>query len=134
MYKRIFSASFAIAAAMAISACGGGGVCGEKSQTFRISIDPKVFNLKIGVPAELKSTVMPESCRFDITYSVKTGSLPPGMTLIDGNVAGTPTQAGTYQFQVFIDAISGYESVSSFTAPRSALITVTVPPPAKLAL
>ena len=119
---------------MAISACGGGGVCGEKSQTFRISIDPKVFNLKIGVPAELKSTVMPESCRFDITYSVKTGSLPPGMTLIDGNVAGTPTQAGTYQFQVFIDAISGYESVSSFTAPRSALITVTVPPPAKLAL
>lgn len=90
--------------------------------------------LKIGVPAELKSTITPESCRLDITYSVKTGSLPPGMSIVDGNIVGTPTQAGTYQFQVYIDAIDGYESVFSFSAPRSALTTVTVLPSAKPAL
>ncbi len=135
IYKKLLTASSAIAVAIALTACGGGdNPCGSKSQAFSVGFDLRAFDIKIGVPVEIKSTTSPESCRQDITYSVKNGSLPPGMSLINGNVVGTPTLAGTFQFQVFIDAISGYEAVSSFSPPRSALITVTVMPSAKLAL
>lgn len=135
MYKTIFSATLAISTAIALVACGGGSehICGEKSQSFGVAFDSQTFNIKLGQAAELKSIVTPESCRFDITFSQK-GGLPTGMTLVNGNVVGTPTAAGTYQFQVLIDAISGYQPVSSFLGPRSSLITVTVPPPTKPAL
>ena len=135
MHKTLLSATLAISTAIALVACGGGSehICGEKSQSFGVAFDSQTFNIKLGQAAELKSIVTPESCRFDITFSQK-GGLPTGMTLVNGNVVGTPTAAGTYQFQVLIDAISGYQPVSSFLGPRSSLITVTVPPPTKPAL
>ena len=135
MYRTLFSASLAISTAIALVACGGGSehTCGEKSQSFGVAFEAQSFNIKLGQATELKSTVTPESCRFDITFSQK-GTLPTGMTLVNGNVVGTPTAAGTYQFQVLIDAISGYQPVSSFLGPRSSLITVTVPPSPRPAL
>src|SRR5262249_16162371 len=32
------------------------------------------------------------------TYSISSGSLPPGLTLSNGTISGTPTTAGTYTF------------------------------------
>ena len=138
MYKTIFSTSLAISTAIALVACGGGSehTCGEKSQSFGVAFETQSFNIKLGQATELKSTVTPESCRFDISFSEK-GGLPTGMTLVNGNVVGTPAAAGRYQFQIFIDAISGYQPVISVTGSseiRSGLITVTVPPSPKPAL
>ena len=137
MYKKLFPASLAIATAMALAACGGGEhTCGDKSQSFGVSFEAQSFNIKLGQATELKSIVTPESCRFDITFSQQ-GGLPTGMAFVNGNVVGTPTAAGVYTFQIFINAISGYQPVISLTGSsgiRSGLITVTVPPSPKPAL
>jgi len=113
-----------------LSACGGGGddACGEKSQVFGIEFDAKSVSLPVGKPATLRSTVTPESCRPDMTFIVRDGTLPRGMSLDSGNVAGTPTTAGTYKFQIGIEAVGGYQPLLAFIAPRSSQITVTVTP------
>jgi hypothetical protein len=138
MYKTLFSASLAIATMVAMAACGGGSdsACGEKSQSFGITFEAKSFNIKLGEPAELKSILTPESCRADMSFSEK-GELPTGMTFVNGNIVGTPKAAGTFQFEVFVNGINGYQPIISLTglpAIRSGLITVTVPPSIKPAL
>jgi hypothetical protein len=130
MFIKRISSVFALAAALVLASCGGGGdePCGEKKQAFGIAFSDKAPALKVGQAATLKSTVLPESCRTSITFAVKNGALPDGMALVNGDVAGTPTKAGTFKFQVFIEAVEGYESVFFLTAPRSDVITVTVAP------
>lgn len=133
MYQNLLTSSFFIAATALLVGCGGGSenTCGEKTQSFAINFAAKSFDLKLGQATELKSLVTPESCRFDITYGVRIGSLPDGMTLVNGNVVGIPTKAGTFDFQISIKAVSGYQTIIGFLEPRSGLITVNVLPPPK---
>src|SRR5437867_767027 len=66
---------------------------------------------------------MPSSFKFDATlgqppytWSVASGTLPPGMTLrSDGTVSGTPTQAGQFTFSVRVQDSSGATATSTFT-------------------
>ena len=83
MYKTIFSTSLAISTAIALFACGGGSehTCGEKSQSFGVAFETQSFNIKLGQATELKSTVTPESCRFDISFSEKGGLPSTAMSL-----------------------------------------------------
>ena len=113
-----------------LAACGGGddSPCGEKSQVFAVEFETKSLSLPTGKPASLQSTVTPESCRADMTFALKDGTLPTGMSLNNGNVAGTPTTPGTYKFQVSITAVDGYQNIIAFAAPRSSQITVTIVP------
>ena len=54
------------------------------------------------------------------TFSVKTGSLPPGLSLSSGGaVTGTPTTAGSFFFWMQLDDICG-----SFAAQRPFTITI----------
>ena len=59
-----------------------------------------------------------------VTYSLGSGSLPPGLTLAtDGELAGTPTTAGTYTFTV-----DAYNSSTEDTTP-SATVNMTISAP-----
>lgn len=41
------------------------------------------------------------------TWSLSSGALPPGLTLVDGAIAGTPTTAGVYPFAVTLTDAEG---------------------------
>lgn len=130
MYKKVSLALGALAT-ITLASCGGGGegdLCGEKSQTFAVNFDAKAYTLKVGQAASVHSSVTPESCRSDISFSVENGSLPPGMSIANGDIVGTPTTAGTYKFQIYIVGIHGYQEVVKFIAPRSGQIALTVSP------
>jgi PKD repeat protein len=64
---------------------------------------------------------------YNITWSLESGSLPPGLGLVDGgrysNISGTPTQAGTYTFTLKAENGAGSDT-KSFTI----VITELQPP------
>ncbi|HSV52207.1 MAG TPA: putative Ig domain-containing protein [Burkholderiaceae bacterium] len=131
--NRFVIGSIALALSVALlGGCGGGSddPCGEKMQFFAIAFAAEKHSLKLGKPATIASTVTPESCRGDMSFAVRSGALPPGMTIENGNVTGTPTQSGEFNFQIYISGVEGYQTggFSSFTAPRSGIVQVTVLP------
>lgn len=129
MTVRIFSLIPTLLFTWALASCGGGSdPCGAQTQPFGIDFAVKTSTVKLGQVTKLSSTVTPESCRNSMTFMTRNGNIPPGMTLVNGDVAGTPTVVGTYSFQVYISAVSGYLPISEITAPRSGLITMTVAP------
>jgi Putative Ig domain len=126
------------ALAMMLASCGGGGgssnaPCGSASQAFGISFDSP-YSLKVGVPATIRSSVTPESCRGDMTFALYnfslsgSGSLPSGMSLSSGNIVGTPTTPGTFRFAVAITNVKNYQPIYLGSQPHSATVTVTVTP------
>lgn len=130
MFSKRMLSVFVLVATLVLASCGGGGddPCGAKQQVFGVNFTVKSHALKVGQAATLKSTVIPESCRGSMAFAVKNGALPNGMALVNGDVTGTPTKAGTFKFQVFIDAVDGYGPFLSLTAPQSGEITATVAP------
>ncbi|MER7251718.1 ExeM/NucH family extracellular endonuclease [Kribbella sp. NPDC000426] len=71
--------------------------------------DPVLVGLNLGTPATISGTPpagtvgSPYSFAFTATgaVSLASGSLPPGLALAsDGQISGTPTQAGTFAFSV----------------------------------
>jgi hypothetical protein len=130
MKKMYFKAIICAAAVASLTACGGGGdsICGEKTQAFGVEFETKSFALATGTSATLASKVTPESCRSDMTFGIKSGVLPTGMTLNNGNVTGAPSVPGTFKFQIYIIGVKGYQPYADFIAPRSSQVTVTVAP------
>ncbi|WP_144289932.1 hypothetical protein [Ideonella sp. A 288] len=113
---------------LALASCGGGSSCGAETQSFGITFANSAYSLKVGQAATVNSSITPESCRSSMTVRTLNGSLPNGMEFKDGNLVGTPTLAGRFVFQAYISAVDGYQSILTFTAPRSAQITITVAP------
>jgi hypothetical protein len=126
----IFQQFLGIASIAALTACGGGdSACGEKSQSFGIEFAPRAYAFKVGTESTITATITPESCRGDMTIGVASGAIPPGMSLVRGNVTGKPTTSGTYTFQASISAVNGYQAFGgSLLNPRSSLISVVVAP------
>jgi hypothetical protein len=114
----------------ALVACGGGAdePCGAQSQSFGVSFEPSVYTLKVGQLATITSKVIPESCRSEMHFSATTNGIPPGMALQRGNVTGTPTQAGIYEFQLTMTSVDGYLDFLTISRPRSNKVTVLVSP------
>ena len=128
MNIRHVSALLSAAAMVSIAGCGGGGACGEKSQSFGVAFAAQTFTLPTGKPASLQSTITPESCRSSMKFTVFSGQLPPGMEIDNGNVVGTPNVSGAYRFQISIASVDGYQSIISFSPPRSGTVAVNVVP------
>lgn len=118
------------AASMLLSSCGGGGeeLCGANNQTFSIDFEESSYKASVGDVTTISSKIFPESCRSVMTVDVRTGSLPPGMNIADGNLEGAPSEAGEFKVQLSITAVQGYQSQSfaPSVAPRSREITVLV--------
>lgn len=61
-------------------------------------------------------------------FELDDGELPPGLTLENGSVSGTPTEAGTFDFSVQVSDASLSQAMQDFT------LSVTTAPPAVLVL
>lgn len=89
-----------------------------KSAQFTLKVTPAftinadsddASKLEVGREATIKyesDVFTTEGGKYDsVTYSVKSGSLPEGLTLAeDGTVTGTPTKAGTYKVTIGVKA------------------------------
>lgn len=82
-----------------LTACGSdfGTPCGAKTQVFGINFENSAYSGTVGEELKIETKLVPETCRVDMTFSIKTGELPPGMGIVEGNVFGTPTTAGEYE-------------------------------------
>jgi len=118
--------------AVSLNGCGVGGSspCGANSQNFTIDFTNSSYTLVKGTPSTITSTVTPESCRSSMQFSSSTLLLnnppPPGMSIVSGNLAGTPTTPGSYTYRMGIDTVDGYQSLSA--KPYSRQITIVVTP------
>jgi Putative Ig domain len=121
--KRVFlKISLALGAAVLLASCGGGeSNCGGSSISLFVSYPTTV--LKLGVNATVTPNFSPESCRGDATFTLRAGSVPPGMNFnSNGTVSGTPTDTGSYTFSYSV-AVKNYTSSGSTASAR-----VTVSP------
>lgn len=109
-----------------LTACGGGDPCGAQTQFFGYLFKQTTVTLKVGTPATIASEFSPESCRGDASFSLRSGNIPPGMALDNGNVIGTPTTAGDHKFRIGVDGVDGY-SISG-TGLIASTVTVKVTP------
>ena len=118
------------ASAAILVACGGGSnsICGDQVQGFSIDFTNYTYLLSKGTPSTISTVITPESCRSSMHFSSSTSVLnnppPPGMSISNGNLTGTPTTAGSYTYRIGIDSVDGYQSLSS--KPYSRMITITV--------
>jgi hypothetical protein len=128
MFKPVFSILLTVLVATNLAACGGSDepCAGTGTQSFGVDFPSRSYTLKVGQAATLQSNVIPESCRSSMGFRVFSGSLPTSMILSGGNIVGTPTAVGTFQFQIAVTAIEGYAAVNSVSPPRSSGITVSV--------
>jgi hypothetical protein len=96
-----------LACACFLAACGSdfGTPCGAKTQVFGINFEKNAYTGTVGEELKIETKLIPETCRADMTFSIKTGVLTPGMVIVDCNVFGTPTEAGKYEFQIYITSL-----------------------------
>ena len=117
-----------------LAACGSdfGTPCGAKSQVFGINFEKTAYSGKVGEELKIETKLIPETCRADMTFSVKTGDLPPGMSIVEGNIFGTPTEAGVFEFQIYITSVLNYGDLKQYIesglidGPFSNKIKVTI--------
>ena len=117
-----------------LASCGSGigTPCGAKSQTFGINFEKTAYKAKIGEELKIETLLIPETCRADASFSVKSGELPPGMAIVEGHIFGTPTTSGVYEFQIYLTAVKNYADLRQYIesglieGPFSNKIKVTV--------
>jgi hypothetical protein len=88
-----------------IEACDSTPLCGTRSLTLTLRSTPTITTstLDVGtVGAAYSDTVVAAGGAAPYTYTVESGSLPPGLSLAaaTGVISGTPTTLGTYGFVV----------------------------------
>jgi hypothetical protein len=123
-----------LVSACLVAACGSdfGTPCGAKSQTFGINFEKTAYSGTVGEELKIETKLIPETCRADMTFSIKTGDLPPGMSMVDGNLFGTPAEAGVFEFQIYITAVKNYGDLKQYIesglidGPFSNKIKVTI--------
>jgi hypothetical protein len=134
MKHSIYKTILVISCFFLLASCGSGvdTPCGAKSQTFGINFEKLAYKAKVGEELKIESQLIPESCRTEASFSVKSGELPIGMTIVDGHIFGTPTSAGIYEFQIYLTAVKNYEDLKQYIesglieGPFSNKIKVTV--------
>jgi hypothetical protein len=117
-----------------LAACGSdfGTPCGAKTQVFGINFEKTAYSGTVGEELKIETKLIPETCRADMTFSIKTGELPPGMAIVEGHVFGTPTTAGEYEFQIYITNVKNYGDLKQYIesglidGPFSNKIKVTI--------
>ncbi|HEV8232242.1 MAG TPA: putative Ig domain-containing protein, partial [Thermoanaerobaculia bacterium] len=106
--------------AISISGCGA------------ITVSPAVlFEGFIGVP--YRRTISASGGTAPYSFSLTSGSLPPGLSLSGGVISGTPTAAGTYTFRIRAVDSNGCAGTQSYTLTiscRPVALSPAVLPPA----
>ena len=66
--------------------------------------------------------------QFSFSFALGSGQLPPGLSITNGTVSGTPTAAGNYSFIInwtFSLSVTGYGQVANETIPLPGSINIT---------
>lgn len=134
MKNAIFKYLLILVSASFLVACGSdfGNPCGAKNQVFGINFEKTSYSGTVGEELKLETKLIPETCRADMSFSIKFGELPAGLAIVDGHVFGTPTTAGEYEFQIYITAVKNYGDLKQYIesglvdGPFSNKIKVTI--------
>jgi hypothetical protein len=134
MKHTIYTVILVLSSVLLLASCGSGveTPCGAKSQTFGINFEKTAYKAKVGEELKIETKLIPETCRADANFSVKSGELPPGIAIVDGHIFGTPTTAGAYEFQIYLTAVKNYGDLKQYIesglieGPFSNKIKVTV--------
>jgi large repetitive protein len=123
--------------------CKTRGTCAQRD--FTITIDPGLRIVTNAIPqlasvgdpysttleAQLVTNLNPPtgSAPGPLTWSVAGGALPPGLTLANGVISGTPTTEGAYTFKIeaAIDASRKHAQTYSLTVRQPLKITAPKP-------
>ena len=90
-----------------------GGWSGARRASAATLISPSTLSI---VPAHLGEGYQAQlTYTVGTTWSVLNGVLPPGLTLTNGRISGTPTQAGSYTFVVQARNSSGSVAMKGYT-------------------
>ena len=105
-----------LASTLFLAACGSdfGTACGAKTQVFGINFEKNAYSGSLGEELKIETELIPETCRADMSFSIKFGELPPGMAIVEGNIFGTPTTAGEYEFKIYITAVKNYGDLKQY--------------------
>jgi hypothetical protein len=123
--------------------CKTRGTCAQRE--FTITIDPGLRIVTNAIP-QLASVGTPYSVTLEaqlvtnlnpptgsapgpLTWSVIGGALPPGLTLTNGIISGTPTTEGAYSFKVQaeIDAVRKHSQTYSLTVRQPLKVVAAKP-------
>jgi len=101
---------------------GGGGPCGAPNQIFSISFLNSEYYSYVGIPSTVSPIINPVSCINDMSLQLAGGRLPPGMSISNGKITGTPTTAGTYQLSLGIAGVAGYDTLGKIASATTTIV------------
>lgn len=105
-----------------LGGCGELDAPGDPLSIFTSTLEPAY----LGEPYEFNIIVSGGLAPYN--FELDDGELPPGLTLENGSVSGTPAEAGTFEFSVQVSDASLSQNAQDFT------LSVTTAPPAVLVL
>lgn len=113
MMLRLSTRTSLMVGCLLLSACGWLEPCANKDQAFDLFFgtdrySTAIYNLALGEPIELRSSITPEACRADMSIAAVGGMLPPGLSIQEGNIRGTPVQEGEWRFALSISKVDGF--------------------------
>lgn len=109
-------------ALLALGGCGELDAPGDPLSVFTSTPEPAYLDEPYTFDIIVSGGLAPYNFELD------GGELPPGLTLENGSVSGTPTEAGSFEFSVQVSDASLSRDVQDFT------LSVTTAPPAVLVL
>lgn len=108
---------------LAVSAgCGELEAPGERLSVFASTVDTAYLGEDYSFDFVVTGGLAPYA------FEVRNGQLPPGITLANGSLSGTPTAAGSFDFSLQVTDANLSQAVQDYT------LTVTTAPPAELVL
>lgn len=110
-------------AALLLSGCGAElDSPGEALRIFASTVDPAYLNEDYTFDFVVEGGLAPYN------FEVREGRLPPGLTLENGTINGTPTERGNFDFSLQVSDANLSQAVEDFT------LEVATAPPARLVL
>lgn len=107
---------------VALAGCGELEAPGERLSLFASSVDTAYVNEDYTFDFVVTGGLAPYA------FEVRSGQLPPGVTLANGSLSGTPTTEGEFSFSLQVSDANLSQAVQDYT------VNVTTAPPAELVL
>ena len=112
----------ALLLSLALAGCGELNTPGDPLVLFASTVDPAYLSEDYTFDFVVSGGLAPYN------FELRDGKVPPGLTLENGSLSGTPTRAGNYTFTLQVSDASLSRTVEDFT------VEVTKAPPAELVL
>jgi hypothetical protein len=99
-----------------INAAGAGAAPGSRTYTLRIALAWPSTQFAAGTTGiAYQQPLSVIGANGLVTWTVDAGTLPPGVTIVNGALAGTPTQKGSFGFTLRATDAAGSTSTNAYT-------------------